>query len=72
MIRAARLESELYEEVEHDSSATPQAMAVVVLSSVAAGIARITDAGLSGLIGGAILALVAWFIWSFITYIVGT
>ncbi len=38
MIRAARLDVNLYEEVEADSAATGQAMAVVVLSSIAGGI----------------------------------
>jgi len=38
MIRAAKLDRGLYEEVEADTGATGQAMLVVVLSSVAAGI----------------------------------
>ena len=38
MIRAAKLDVGLYEEVEADTGATRQAMLVVVLSSVAAGI----------------------------------
>jgi len=38
MLRAAKLDVDLYEEVEADKSAMPQAMGVVVLSSVAAGI----------------------------------
>ncbi len=36
MLRAAKLDSMLYEEVEHDTSATSQAMVVVLISSVAA------------------------------------
>ena len=38
ILRAAKLDANLYEEVEADKSAMRQAMAVVVLSSVAAGI----------------------------------
>ena len=38
MMRAARLEPDLYEEVEADKSAMGQAMTVVVLASLAAGI----------------------------------
>ena len=38
MIRAAKLDVSLYEEVEADTGATGQAMLVVVLSSLAAGI----------------------------------
>ena len=46
MIRAAKLDRGLYEEVEADTGATGQAMLVVVLSSVAAGIG---SAGVGGL-----------------------
>ena len=38
MIGAARLDVKIYEEVEADTNATGQAMAVVVISSVAAGL----------------------------------
>ena len=38
MVGAAKLEVRAYEEVEADTTATGQAMAVVILSSVAAGI----------------------------------
>ena len=38
MLRAAKLDANLYEEVEADTGGTRQAMAVVVLGSVAAGV----------------------------------
>ena len=38
MIRAAKLDSNLYEEVEHDQRATGQAAIVVVGTSIAAAI----------------------------------
>ena len=38
MIRAAMLDTSLYEEVEHDSSATSQAMQVVLIVALASGI----------------------------------
>jgi hypothetical protein len=72
MIRAAKLDSHLYEEVEADTGATGQAMLVVVLSSVAAGIGNAVFGGLIGLILGALTALAAWFIWAFLTYFIGT
>ena len=50
MIRAAKLDVNVYEEVEADKSAMGQAMWVVVLSSVAAGIGSIGTAGLYGLL----------------------
>jgi len=72
MIRAAKLDVNLYEEVEADKSAMGQAMAVVILSSVAAGIGTISTTGIKGLVLGTIVALVGWFIWAFLTYYIGT
>jgi hypothetical protein len=70
-IGAARLEAATYEEVEHDPSALGQAMALVVLASLAAGIGAARE-GASGLVLGAIANLVGWFVWAFVTYVVGT
>ena len=72
MIRAAKLDVGLYEEVEADTGATGQAMLVVVLSSVAAGIGSAGVGGLKGLLLGALSALAAWYIWAFLTYFIGT
>lgn len=71
MIRAAKLDVNLYEEVEADQTATKQAMGVVVLSSVAAGIGS-ASMGIGSLIFGTMLALVGWFIWAYITFFIGT
>jgi hypothetical protein len=72
MVRAARLEPALYEEVEADKTALGQAMGVVVLSSVAAGIGAVGTRGVGGIVTGAIGALVGWYIWAFLTYFIGT
>jgi hypothetical protein len=72
MIRAAKLDATLYEEVEADSHATQQAMLVVILSSVAMGIGSYSEVGWQGLIGGTIVALAVWFLWAFLTYWIGT
>jgi len=72
IIRALRLDKELYEEVEADKTATSQAMAVVILSSVAGGIGAGSIAGLKGIFWGCLAALLGWILWAFITYIVGT
>ncbi len=80
MIRAARLDSSLYEEVEKDTTASSQAMMVVIIASIASGIGSAIAGHLAGglglLIGGLILgvitALIGWLIWSYITYIIGT
>jgi len=72
MVRAAKLDVNLYEEVEADKQAMGQAMAVVVLSSLAAGIGSIGTTGMGGLLLGTVGALIGWFIWAFVTYFVGT
>ena len=72
MIRAAKLDVGLYEEVEADQSALGQAMAVVVLSSLAAGIGQIGDTKLLGLVVGTIWALVGWYVWAYLTFYIGT
>jgi hypothetical protein len=83
MMRAAKLESQLYEEVEADSGAIGQALLVVVMASLSAGIGH----GISGLIKGgdggvglfftnlvtgAIGSLIAWFIFSLLCFWLGT
>jgi hypothetical protein len=71
MIRAARLEPQLYEEVEHDQSATGQAILVVVLGAIAGGIGALSG-GITGLVVGVIASLVGWAVYAFIAYWVGT
>jgi hypothetical protein len=71
MIGAAKLDISIYEEVEADRTATGQAMAVVILSSVAAGIGGLR-LGLVGLVGTVIAALIAWFLWAFLAFLIGT
>ena len=73
MIGASKLDVDLYEEVEADKTATGQAMGVVVLSSLAAGIGSIGRGGLGiGILFGTIAALIGWYVWAYITYFVGT
>ncbi len=72
MVRAAKLDVQLYEEVEADKTAMPQAMLVVALSSVAGGIGFMGQAGMKGLLIGTVGSLVGWYVWAFLTYLIGT
>ena len=72
ILRACKLEADVYEEVEADQAATPQAALVVVLSAVAAGIGNSASAGIFGLIVFAIAALIGWYVWAYLTYFIGT
>ena len=71
VFRAIKIDPELYEEVEHDKSATLQAAVVVVLSSLAAGVGAI-HLGASNFILGPIISLASWYFWAFLIFIVGT
>jgi hypothetical protein len=72
MIRAARLDPELYEEVEADQATLGQSAAVVVLSSVAAGIGVTGVGGVGGLVMGSVAALLGWLVWASMIYLIGT
>jgi hypothetical protein len=72
MIRAARLDASLYEEVEADPSSLGQATAVVVLASLAGGIGTAGVEGQPGFILGVVVNLIGWYVWAFLTYLIGT
>lgn len=72
IIRAAKLDVHLYEEVEADRDAMGQAMLVVVLSSMAGGIGGFQAGGLTGVIVATIGALLSWYLWAYLTYFIGT
>jgi hypothetical protein len=80
MLRAARCDVSLYNEVEADTTATSQALTVVALTAFANGVGYAFGAMLGGrperfiggLIGGILIELIGWAVWSFIMYFVGT
>lgn len=74
MIRATRLDADLYEEVEHDPNYTTEAGVIVAIVSVlgAIGAALATDdARVGAFISVLILGLVGWVIWAAITDFIG-
>ena len=71
MLREAKLDVNLYEEVEADTGGTPQAMAVVVLGSVAAGIGA-GGQGLGLMLMVVVASLIDWFVLAYLTYWIGT
>jgi hypothetical protein len=81
MLRAARLDTSLYEQVETEEDATAQAIMIALLASVATslgmGIAGLLGGHgamwfLWGLLSGLLASLVGWFAWVLITYFFGT
>ena len=71
MIGAAKLDVRTYEEVEADTTATGQAMVVVIVSSLAAGVGAYSMIGISGALVATLAALLGWFVWAFLTYVIG-
>ncbi|HDN79501.1 MAG: hypothetical protein DRI61_02890 [Chloroflexi bacterium] len=80
MIRAARLDVELFREVEADANLTQEALIVVILVSVLSGVGTFLNvligprgfaAAILGLIIGIVLPIIGYFVWAFVTYIIG-
>jgi hypothetical protein len=70
-IGAAKLNVPIFEEIEADRTATGQALIIVVLSNLAAGVGvteRLFDAPV---LHRVVLALIFWVFWAIATYIVG-
>jgi hypothetical protein len=80
MVRASKLDADLYREVGADTRASGQAIAIVTLASLATGIGTgiagfFKMAGLWSILGlliGLIGSVIVWFGWSFFNYIIGT
>ena len=72
MIGAAKLRAETFEEVEADTSATPQALSVVLLVALASGIGNLGSGSITGFVVGIVVAIVGWAFWAWITYKIGT
>lgn len=73
LIGAAALDTAIYEEVEADPKAGVQAAAVVVLSSLAAGIGArgFSQNSLPNIALISIVSLMAWACWALVTYEIG-
>lgn len=72
LLGAARLDRATYEEVEADPGSTGQAVLVVALVAIASGIATFDQYGTHGIVIGTIGSLVAWFVWAYMVWLVGT
>ena len=80
MQRAAMLDTKVYAEVEGDQGANAQAAQVVLLGAFATGFGTLIssimsgrgDAGVLGFLVGFGAAMLAWVVWSWITYFIGT
>ena len=71
LIGAAALDVAIYEEVEADTNATAQAVTVVLLSSVAAGIG-LAGASVAAVAIFTVVTLISWVVWAVLTHQIGT
>jgi len=79
MVRAMQLSSGLYEEVEADASATGQALAAVVIASIASGAGSALRAAAGGsamdvawgLLFGLGTAIGGWLLWALFAFVLG-
>ena len=58
--------------IEADPRATFQAVIVVILVSISAGIGGVLTYGIGGIIIGPLVGVIQWVVWAFVTYLVGT
>jgi hypothetical protein len=71
MIGAAMLNPATYEEVEHDSNATAQAMLVVVMAAIAGAVGA-SRRGDAAVVIAVLQAVGWWVLWAMVTYAIGT
>ena len=75
MLGAARLNAQTYEDVEHDSGATIQALLVVILVSIASFVGQLLagdEMNVAGaLINGVAWGIISWALWALFTWIIG-
>ncbi|MCX7852368.1 MAG: YIP1 family protein [Caldilineales bacterium] len=81
MVRAARLNAAFYNEVEADTSLNGQALLVVIIAAVASGLGGLLGglfggagltAGITALIVGILLTVLGYYIWAYLTLLIGT
>jgi hypothetical protein len=73
LVGAAALDAAIYEEVEADGRATIQAVATVLLSSVAAGIGAVGFGGsaVANIVFVSVVAFLAWVTWAVVVLEIG-
>ncbi len=72
IIRAAKLDISLYKEVAADTGTMNQAIAIVLLSAIAAGVGKIGIIGPNQIIIEPISEVIGWYMWTYLIYFVGT
>ncbi len=61
-----------FEEIEADTTANGQALVVVIVASVAAGVGASIQLGVIGLLRETMGALIGWVMWAGVTWVIGS
>jgi hypothetical protein len=72
IVGAAKLDPNTFEDIERDPSAIGQAVGVIGLAALASGLANIWYGGITGLITGFIMSMVAYSVWAVAVWVIGT
>jgi hypothetical protein len=70
-LRAAKLDVDLYREINEDARTMNQALIVVFIYSMASAYGTFGRTGVTGINIGMITTLMGWYVWAFSTYIIG-
>jgi hypothetical protein len=72
LVGVLKLDAPAYEDIESDPRANTQALTIVILASLAAGLGAGLTLGFGGLVRVTIGALAGWVMWAGVTYLLGT
>jgi len=72
LVGVLRLDAQAYEDIEHDRRATTQALAVVILGSLATGLGAGLTFGPTALVRETVGGVAGWVMWAGVTYLLGT
>jgi len=71
LVGVLKLDAQAYEEIEHDRRATTQALTVVILGSLAAGLGAGLTFGPTALVRETVGGVAGWVMWAGVTYLLG-
>jgi Yip1 domain len=72
VVGAMKLDANTFDDVERDPTAMGQAMGVIALAAVSAGLGNIWYGGLGGIVFGVLSSLLGYAVWAVIVWLVGT
>lgn len=72
VVGALTLKASTFQEVENDPNAMGQAVGVITLAAVSAGIGNIWWGGITGIVSTVFISLIAYAVWAVVVWLVGT